>query len=82
MDWEAVLVVAIVAVGTIQYLKGVVGESKRWVWVALQPVLCIASAVVWHTLPKWVSIGLVGFSASQIGYESIIQIVKKKFDRG
>jgi hypothetical protein len=48
------------------------------VWAVLQPILCVLLAFVWVILPNWVSTGILAFALSQIGYETIIQTIKKK----
>mgnify|MGYP003610473210 FL=1 len=72
------LYIAFCVIGIIQYLKGVLCNIPTKVWAILQPLLCVLLAFVWVILPNWVSTGILAFALSQIGYETIIQTIKKK----
>lgn len=80
MNLEQVVFIVFSVVGVIQFVKGFVTIKQTKVWALLQAVLCFAFAAVWQLLPSWVSMGIVCLSMSQIGYETIIQNVKKRLD--
>ena len=75
---EMALYIAFCVIGIIQYLKGVLCNIPTKVWAILQPLLCVLLAFVWVILPNLVSTGILAFALSQIGYETIIQTIKKK----
>lgn len=78
MDWEVVVYVAFSAIGILQYLKGIWKQGPTWAWAVIQPVLCIGFAAAWEGLPSWISTGILALALSQIGYETIIQVIRKK----
>jgi hypothetical protein len=78
MEWEIILSAAFVAIGVIEYLKGFFKTAGSQVWRILQPVMCLLIAGVAAYLPSWVMTGLLALALSQIGYEAIIETVKKK----
>ena len=75
---EMALYIAFCVIGIIQYLKGVLCNIPAKVWAMLQPLLCVLLAFVWIILPNWIFTGILAFALSQIGYETIIQTIKKK----
>ncbi len=81
MDWEIILGIASSTIGIIQYLKGIFKDAKTPVWVILQPVLCIILAFIWIKMPSWVFLGILGFALSQLGYETIVQAIKRRIDK-
>lgn len=81
MNLEQVVFIVFSVVGVIQFAKGFISIKKTWVWAVLQVVFCFLFAAVWALLPTWVSTGIVCLSMSQIGYETIIQNVKKRLDQ-
>jgi hypothetical protein len=78
ISWELVLAGAFAAVGVLEYVKGFFGEVKPKAWRLLQPVLCILFAATAALLPSWVMAGVLSLALSQIGYELIIETVRKK----
>jgi hypothetical protein len=78
IDWEVVTAAAFAAIGVIEYVKGFFPESKGLYWRLLQPVLCIAFAATAVVLPGWVMVGVLALALSQVGYELIIETVRKK----
>jgi len=81
MNLENIIFIVFSVVGIIQFLKGFLTVKQTWVWALVQIVLCFAFAAVWQMLPSWVSTAIVSLSMSQIGYETIIQNIKKRFDK-
>lgn len=75
---EEALYIAFCVVGIIQYLKGICKELSTKTWAILQPAIALVLALSWAELPYWVSVGVLAFAMSQIGYETIIQTIKKK----
>lgn len=80
MSWEIALYIAFSTVGIIQYLKGILKVEKTIIWATMQPILCVLLAFIWLMLPNWVSTGILAFAISQIGYETIVQFIKKKME--
>jgi DMSO reductase anchor subunit len=78
IEWEIVLAAAFAAVGILEYLKGFFKSAPGAAWRIVQPVLCLAFAAVAALLPSWVMVGILALALSQIGYDTIIQVVKKK----
>ncbi len=78
MDWEIILSAAVAAIGVIEYIKGFFPQTQSKVWRVSQPVFCVGFAAVSMLLPPWVMMGILALSLSQIGYEAIIEAVKKK----
>jgi hypothetical protein len=78
MDWEIILSAAVASIGVIEYVKGFFPETKSKVWRLLQPALCVGFSAVALLLPSWVMMGILALSISQIGYEAIIEAVKKR----
>jgi hypothetical protein len=80
MNWEVALYIAFSTVGIIQYLKGIAKAEKTIIWATMQPILCILLAFLYLKCPEWVSIGVLAFALSQLGYETIVQAIKKKLE--
>ena len=81
MNLENIIFIVFSVVGIIQFLKGFLTVKQTWVWALVQIVLCFAFAAVWQMLPSWIATAIVSLSMSQIGYETIIQNIKKRFDK-
>ena len=78
IDWELVLAAAFSAIGIIEYIKGFAKASKPGWWRILLPVICLVMAAVAFLLPKWVLVGILALALAQIGYETIIEAVKRR----
>ena len=78
MNWEVILSAAFASVGVIEYIKGFLPETKSKLWRLLQPALCLIFAVISTYLPSWIMTGILALALSQVGYEVIIETVKKK----
>ena len=81
INWETVMYVAVCVLGTVQYLKGAIKNAPSWVWTIVMPLLCFAFAAAWQLLPPFVSIGLMAFAATQLGYDTIIKRFTKKIEK-
>lgn len=81
IDWEVVVYVAVCVSGTVQYLKGAIKKAPTWVWTVVMPILCFVYAAAWQLLPPFVSVGLMAFAATQLGYDTIIKRFTKKLDK-
>jgi len=81
MNLENVIFIVFSVVGIIQFLKGFIIIKQTWVWALIQIILCFVFAAVWQLLPSWIATAIVSLSMSQIGYETIIQNIKKRFDK-
>jgi hypothetical protein len=80
IDWIQVIVVAIGSIGIIQWAKGVFPSAPTWVWISALPVSCLGVTAITAYLPSWVSGAIVGLAVAQLGYENIVQLVKRKVD--
>jgi DMSO reductase anchor subunit len=78
INWELVLATAFCAVGIIEWLKGFAKDGKPGLWRWLLPVICLVIGAVALMLPAWVLVGILALALSQIGYEVIIEAVKKR----
>ena len=78
VDWELVLATAFAAIGIIEWVKGFSKQGKPEIWRWLLPVVCLVIGAVALLLPPWVLVGILALALSQIGYEVIIEAVKKR----
>ena len=68
---------ACIAVGLIQWAKGIFKDAPWWVWAFVLPVSSFGAAFASGTdKPIWTALGI--WAVSQVGYETIIQFVQKK----
>ena len=79
MDWVLVVSVAVSVVGLLQWLKGIF-TAQPWVWAVASAVGAVGLAAAFFYLPAFVQIGVVALALSQLAYENIIQLVKKKIE--
>lgn len=79
IDWIAIIAASVMAVGIIEYLKGLFIKAPSWVWLALSPVSAIVASVSLGGAINQIAInaGLV-LAVSQLCYQSIVQLVKSK----
>jgi len=82
LDWQQIALVAFGVIGVIQYLKGYLPKAPSIVWALIQPVLCLGFGAAYSLLPSWVTYGVTALALSQIGYETIVQAIKKKIEGG
>jgi hypothetical protein len=74
-DFGSWLAGAVAVVGLIQWIKGLVPKTTpTWVYAVLAPVLALG----WALAPEPVQQASGVLGVSQIGYETIIQTVKKR----
>lgn len=80
VNWELVLAAAFAAIGLMEYLKGF-AQVPGWVLRVALPLLCILFAATFLLLPAWVMVGILALALAQIGYQTIIETVKKKLNK-
>ena len=80
VTWVLVLMGAVIVVGIMQWLKTFLKEKPSWMWGAISLVLSFAVAAVMQFLPSWILLGMLVMSVGQLGYENIIQLVRRKLD--
>jgi len=80
MDWKEMVCVAVAVVGILQWLKGLLPAVKPWVWAAASVVGCLGLAAAFAYLPAFVRVGVVALALAQLGYETIVQLVKRKIE--
>lgn len=79
MDWMRILAITVATVGLIQLSKNItlLDKSPKWVFaIGLIPVAIACSAVFFY-LPPFIGAALLVVALGQLGYEVIIQAVKK-----
>lgn len=64
----------VTVVGLIQWMKGMAPKVPAWAWSAAAPVLAIA----WAFAPAWARQAAGVLAISQVGYETIIQGLKRR----
>ena len=69
--------------GLIQWIKGFIplgykDKIPSWVWGVILPGLCIA----WSAAPSWLQAAWGILALTQLGYENIVQVIKKKLEIG
>ena len=78
ISWEHVTIGVFVVVGLIEYVKGFARSAPAWVWrVTLVPASFAVAASIEH-LPPFVLVGLVILAAAQLGYEVVVETVRKR----
>lgn len=80
VTWVLVLMGAVIVVGILQFLKTFLKEKKSWVWGTVSFGLSFIVAAVMQFLPSWILLGMLVLSVSQLGYENIVQLVRRKLD--
>ena len=77
MDFGQWAVGAVMVVGVLQWLKNIVPKTApKWLYVALLPVVSVGVALLPVGGILWGA--ALAFALAQLGYETIIQTVKKK----
>jgi len=88
MNWELVTVGVFVVVGLIEYAKGFAPLASPNTWrLAIVPAAFVAAAVgqIATLQPVWPGVllhGLVILSASQLGYQVVVEAVKRRLGGG
>ena len=61
------VLIAVVCIGSVQWLKGIFGIPKdlSWIWALVGLVICILVSVVKSTMPDYIFVGLFAFSCQQ-----------------
>lgn len=78
MDIETITQSAIMTVGIVQVLKNFMPEkTPTWVYSVLMIVLSFVFVAVSMFAPKWIATGIITVCVAQLGYEGIIQTIKK-----
>lgn len=78
MDIETITKASIMTVGIVQVLKNFMPEKvPTWIYSILMIALSFAFTFVSLFAPVWVATGIITVCVSQLGYEGIIQTIKK-----
>jgi hypothetical protein len=80
IDWTLVAYIALTSVGVIQFAKGLAPYAPWWVWAISLAAASIGLGAVAAYLPPWVAMAILGLAVAQIGYETIVQLIKKKIE--
>jgi hypothetical protein len=77
VQWVTWLAGAVAVVGVLQWIKGLAPKAPSWAWSVAMVALSIAAAFAAGGPRPWFD--ALGIAAiSQLGYELIIQVVRKK----
>ena len=80
MNWELVTIGVFVVVGLMEYLKDFGLEVPPMVWrIALIPA-AFGIAFVIEKLPPFVLMGLLILAVAQLGYEIVVETVRKRLE--
>lgn len=88
MNWEIITIGVFIVVGLIEYVKGFLPAAAPQTWrLAIVPASFAAAVVVQAAmlLPVWPGIllnGLLILAASQLGYQVVVEAVKKRLGGG
>lgn len=68
---------AVIVVGLLEYVKGLLPKVPTWVWAIAAPIAALVTAFAGESSkPFWDALGIL--SLSQMGYALIVQSIKKK----
>jgi hypothetical protein len=81
-NWDIILTAAFAAIGVIEYIKGFFPTAPGWVWRITMPVSCLVFGAIAALAPAWVMTGILALALSQVGYQLIIETIKRKFGSG
>ncbi len=88
MNWEIITMGVFIVVGLIEYAKGFLSAAPTQAWrIAIVPASFAAAVVCQAALlkPIWPGIllnGLLILAASQLGYQVVVEAVKKRLGGG
>lgn len=78
MDIETITQSAIMTVGIVQVLKNFMPEkTPTWIYSVLMIVLSAVFVLISMFAPKWIATSVITICVAQLGYEGIIQTIKK-----
>lgn len=78
MEIETITQASIMTVGIVQVLKNFMPEkTPTWVYSVLMIVLAFGFVAITMFAPKWIATGIITVCVAQLGYEGIIQTIKK-----
>lgn len=83
MDYKNIVMAAIETVGIIQVIKNFIPEKfPKWLYAVIMCILAPVFCVVGSYCPPIVSASIMTICVSQLGYEEIIQSIKKLVSKG
>lgn len=78
MDLSIISIAAVETVGFIQIIKNFLPEkTPTWIYSIIMLVLAVAFSFISTYAPKVITTALLTVCVSQIGYETILQTIKK-----
>lgn len=80
MGTEGIVRVAVATVGILEYAKGY-KVFKSWHLRIAMPLLAIGLSLLFSVVPGWLSDGLVSITVAQLGYQGLIEPIKKAVER-
>ncbi len=75
-----VLRVAIATVGLLEYIKGF-GKFSPCLLRMLMPAVALTLAFAFSFIPAWLADGVVSIMIAQLGYQGLIEPIKKVVER-
>ncbi len=73
IPWGTIILIAIAAVGIVQWLKGAFKKAPTWIWAIASALLCIGLAAASTYISPWILYAAVALSFAQLCYEIIVQ---------
>jgi hypothetical protein len=73
IPWGTIILIAIAAVGLVQWLKGAFKKAPSWIWAIASAILCIGLAAGTFYVSAWILYAAVALSFAQLCYEIIVQ---------
>jgi hypothetical protein len=78
MEWLKVFMIAIAAVGWIQWVKAFVPAGMpTFVYAAALLPISLGMAAIFFLLPMWIGAAVLALSLAQVGYEVLFQALRK-----
>lgn len=83
MDIQLITTSAIETVGIIQILKNFMPEKfPKWLYAVFMCILSPVFCIIGTYCPQLVTTSIITICVSQLGYETILQSIKKIIDKG
>lgn len=82
INWELIAASVFIVVGVLEWLKGFITLKKTLYWRIVMVALCFALAFSLQYLPSFIIVALLVLAGAQLGYQVIVEFVKKKLGGG
>lgn len=82
MTWDMVTAVAVATVGLIEWIKGFDRVNiPKTAYRLSMPVVAVCLALLFSVTPGWVTTGILSVAVSQVGYQGVVEPIKKMLER-